>query len=193
MAFYFFSFFSTNLYMQLVWNKADCIVELESATLYAAPKDYPPFSCQAIVEEQDTHLLLREQTTLTDPGKPAWYLANTLESEVNHSLGEVIIRGQSPKRLLAIVHDIEQSPTCTSETVKLAYQNILTTVKGNYITSFALPLLGTAHGKLTATDSINLFGSVFLHNSSTCFQRIWLILPEGTNCSCLSQLTLLQR
>ena len=177
--------------MELVWKEADCTIELNGTTLCAAPKDHAPFSFQAIVEEQDTQLLLSEQTILTDPGKPAWYLANTLEQQATHSLGEVLIRGQTPKRLLAIIHDIEQSPTSTPDTVKRAYENILTIIVENNIASLALPLLGTVHGKLTLAESLRLLGSALELNPPSCLQRIWLILPKETNCTCLSLQTLL--
>ena len=67
-------------------------MELNGVAIVAAPRNHPPFKFQAIVQEQDTHQLLGEQTTLTDPGKPAWYLANTLEIEQTPALGSVIIR-----------------------------------------------------------------------------------------------------
>ena len=175
--------------MELVWDKTHCIQQLGNITIYAAPKEHPPFSYKAIVEEQDTHLLLQQQTLLRDPGKPAWYLANKLDTDENYRLGDVVIRGQAPKRLLAIVHDVEQTPTCTIESVELAYQHLMICVKQQGFSSLALPLLGTVHGKIPIEESINLLSHATQQNPPACLLKIWLILPDHQDCSCLQQLT----
>lgn len=175
--------------MELIWNKADCFVKFEDVVIYAAPKGHASFSYQAIVEEQDTHLLLQQQDFLSDPGKPAWYLANILEGEKSQFLGEVLVRGKMPSRLLAIIHDIEQSPTYNLNSIILAYRNILILVAEKGISSLALPLLGTVHGKLAITDSIKLLRNALQKNLPACLQRIWLILPEGIDCRCLNLLS----
>jgi len=96
--------------IELVWDKSDCSLDIGALRIQAAPKAHPPFSCQAIVEEQDTYLILSEQTELKDPGKPVWYLASMIENAETYPLGSVIIKGKSPLRLCAVVHDIEQEP-----------------------------------------------------------------------------------
>lgn len=175
--------------MELVWDKADCILALDGLLVVAAPLTCPPFDYQAIVEEQDTHLLLGRQTILDDQGKPAWYLANTLETSIPYSLGSVICKGHAPQRLLAVVHDIEQEPTCRTKTVKLAYKAVMQTVKERRLESLALPLLGTVHGKLSIRDSIQLLHNIMRHGSPVSLRRLWLILPMGSDCRCLAQLS----
>ena len=176
--------------MKLVWDQSDCTLELGDLTIQAAPRDYPPFHYQAIVQEQDTNLLLSEQTTLREPGKPAWYLANTLERTESYSLGTIILKGHDPKRLLAIVHDIEQTPTCSPEVIKLAYNNLFKIIETKHISSLAIPLLGTVYGKLRVNESIDLLRESLQQDLPACLNKVWLILPEDYDCSCLKQLSL---
>lgn len=174
--------------IELVWNKSDCTVKLKGIAIHAAPREYPPFTYQAMLEEQDTNLLLTEQSILNDPGKPAWYLANTLENGASYPLGTVITKGQNPKRLLAIVHDIERTPTCKPSTVQRVWQNVMRAIEDNQISSAAMPLLGSVYGKLSITDSISLFRECLHKNTPTCLEKIWLILPENCSCESLAQL-----
>ena len=177
--------------IKLIWDKSECTLELGHVTIQAAPQDYPPFPVQAMVEEQDTHLLMSEQTTLSDPGKPAWYLANTLErDETSFLLGTVLLNRQQPGRLLAIVHDIELDPPCKPEYIEQAWKNIFLIIQSQKFTSIAIPLLGTVHGKLKTNDAIKLLRAALQQNLPNCLERIWLILPEGTTCACLEELSL---
>lgn len=177
--------------MKLVWDKSNCTFELDGLTVVVAPRAYPPFTCDAIVEEQDTHLTLSEQTVLKDPGKPSWYLAHTLERDEGHSLGSVIVSGKSPLRLTAVAHNLDQEPTCTPESIKQAYKAIMDVLEERKLTSLALPLLGTVHGKLPKSESIQLLRDSIRQGCPKQLQRIWLILPADTDCdsaSLLSQL-----
>ena len=177
--------------MKLVWDQADCSLELGGLTVVAPPRDYPPFACQAMVEEQDTHLTLGEQTVLTDPGKPTWYLAHTVERDEGYALGSVISKGEKPLRLLAVVHDLDQEPTCTPAAVKQAYQAIMDIVAQRKLTSLALPLLGTVHGKVAASHSLQLLCEAIHQGFPKQLQQLWLMLAEGSPChskTLLSQL-----
>lgn len=163
--------------MELVWNKADYSLELDDLTIVAAPIDYAPFACQVQVEEQDTYLLLGQQTNLNDPGKPAWFLANTLEQEKTYSPGSVVSERHAPHRLQAVIHDIEHEPTCCIETVKLAYHNVMKIVQKRQLSSLAIPLLGTVHGKLSISESILLLKDVLDNIRPITLRKIWLIIP----------------
>ncbi len=167
---------------ELIWNRADCTVRLGDLAVVAAPRHHPPFSCQAFVHEQDTNLLLGEQTTLRDPGKPAWYLANILEEAPTSALGSVIIRGQAPVHLLAIIHDIEKNPTCQQAHITTAYQNIWHIAQQTGLSTIGMPLLGTVHGKLPVDVALSLFRSSLESHQHDKLQHIWLIWPASQDC-----------
>jgi len=175
--------------IELIWDKADCILEFQGITIHAAPKDYPPFTPQAVIEEQDTNLLLSPQSQLNDPGKPAWYLANTLEENPSHPLGSVVVKGQQPKRLLAIVHDIEHTPTCQPAFIQMAWRNVMSVIQENQFTTVSMPLLGTAHGKISVKDALLLLGESLKQNLPTCLENVWLILPNECGCEVIAQLS----
>jgi hypothetical protein len=175
--------------LKIVWNKSDCCLDYGDISIVAAPQSSPPFPCQAMVEEQDTHLLLGEQMRLRDPGKPAWYLANTLDTVKTHALGDVVVKGHPPHRLLAVVHDIEESPTLSPESVSLAYQNLLRLQQTLQLTSLAMPLLGTVHGKMRMQDSLLRLRTCLEQRPNSGLQRLWLMLPAGSDCACLSLLS----
>ena len=126
---------------------------------------------------------------LKDPGKPTWYLANTLEREETCKLGSVIVKGNAPIRLLAIVHDIDQEPTCRPESINKAYETLLQTILEKGIISVGLPLLGTVHGKLSIAEAIVLLNECLQEQLPDSLQRIWLVLPSGTGCECLAEFT----
>jgi hypothetical protein len=172
--------------IELVWDKSDCTLTLGDLTIVAAPRDHPPFTCQAMVQEQDTLLILGEQSEITDPGKPAWYLANFLERSPAHVPGSVVVRGQAPVQLLAIVHDVDQEPTCTAATVQQAIHALFQVVQDKNISSLALPLLGTVHGRLTVQESLQLLHVALLANQPPCLRQLWLMLPSDSDCSCLA-------
>jgi hypothetical protein len=173
----------------LIWDNSDCTLTLNGLTIVAVPRDYPPFTCQAVVQEQDTLLILGEQTEIADPGKPAWYLANTLERSPIHDRGSVVVQGLAPLRLMAVVHDVEREPSCDTGTVQQAYHAVLKVVDDKNITSLALPLLGTVHGKLTVQESMQLLRDALQANQPVCLQQLWLIPPDGGNCNCLAMLS----
>jgi hypothetical protein len=175
--------------LKIVWKKSDCCLEYGDISIVAAPRTSPPFPCQAIVEEQDTHLILGEQTLLRDPGKPPWYLANTLDTVKPHALGDVVVKGHSPHRLLAVVHDVEQTPTLSPDSISLAYQALLQVQQTLQLTSLALPLLGTVHGKMSERDSLLRLRECLAQGPISGLQRMWLILPPGSDCGCLNVLS----
>ena len=175
--------------LEIVWDKADCTLTLGDINIVAAPRSNPPFRYQAIVEEQDTHLILGEQHRLTDPGKPAWYLANTLEAVRPYDLGTVVVKGHSPHRLLAVVHDVEQTPTLSPDSVTQAYLTVLQIGQSMLLTSLAMPLLGTVHGHLSEHESLQRLRDCLLQGPIAGLQRLWLILPTDSDCHCLSYLS----
>ena len=174
--------------VKLVWNDSDCIAHKNNILVHAAPIEHPPFTVSAIMEEQDTHLLLQRPTTLIDPGKPAWYLANKLEQERIYNLGDIISSGKDPIRLLAIVHDIDRQPTCNLDDISTAYQNLLTTIELHHITSLGMPLLGTVHGQFSLETAMTAFRETMISHPCICLKKLWLILPEGASCECMSLL-----
>lgn len=166
--------------IRLVWDKSACTAQIGHVALFVAAREHPPFPCQALVVEQDTHLLLDEPTILVEPEQPAWYLASTLErDQPEHRPGEVIVRRGQPLRLWAVVHDIEKRPTCDHDDILHAWQNILRITAQQNINTLAAPALGSEHGKVTVEEALQLLNQSIHEYAPACLEKIWLILPDN--------------
>lgn len=79
--------------LQLVWDINLSHVKINDIDIVVAPKTVAPFDVDAMVEEQDTALILSEPGNITaSDNKPAWFLANKLESQALLKPGSVIKR-----------------------------------------------------------------------------------------------------
>ena len=82
-------------------------------------------------------------------------LINRMESQQQQLPGDVIVKKTtSPKRFIAIVYDIDQSPICQWEWVELALHTVFEQCEQLRITTLAMPLPGHLYGKLDAEASM---------------------------------------
>ena len=106
-------------------------------------------SVDAIVEEQDTALVLGPAPVLKYSVESFPTLINRMETQQQQLPGDVIIRkASSPKRFVAIIYDIDQTPICQWEWVELALQTIFEQCDQLKIKTLAMPLPGHLYGKL---------------------------------------------
>ena len=173
---------------QLIWDATRCESRLGQLCVVAAPQPRPPFRCAAIAEEQDTCLILGTQRGLQAPDTPAWALANRLVTQHTHAPGTVVVRRSTPLRLLAIVHDVEQSPTWREEWIAGALRAILREVEHRELASLALPVLGARFGRLSTRRFAQLLSRALATHRPACLLRLWLSVPKGTPCSILNAL-----
>ncbi|UCE88749.1 MAG: hypothetical protein JSW10_10520 [Pseudomonadota bacterium] len=173
---------------RLVWDARRCERRPGGLRVVAAPQAQPPFRCAAIAEEQDTCLILGAQRELQAPDTPAWALANRLAAQHTHATGTVVVRCSTPLRLLAIVHDVEQTPTWREEWIAGALRAILLEVERRELASLALPMLGTRFGKLSSRRFVRLLSRALAVHRPACMRRLWLSVPNGTSCSILDAL-----
>lgn len=169
--------------MKLVWNRDKR--PWDRLQLIAGPATMS-FPVQAQVVEQDRNLLLSEPSELAESAgvetRPAWYLANLLETQPDFAPGSVVcVCDRQPLLMQAVVHDIESSPTWRLEWVELALRNILAEVASRNIHSLGLPFLGTRHGDLDPEQFVALLQEIFPPNLPECLRTLWLISPKGYN------------
>jgi len=178
--------------LRLVWDINKSLVKINGVDIVVAPRELPPFDIDAVVEEQDTALILSEPGNITEPGnKPAWFLANKLESQSLFKPGSVIKRDGKIIRLLAIVHDLDMEPSWRSEWVAQALDNIIKVSHIQGISSIQLPVVGAQYGRFNIQDFLQLL-VMAIKNSQGTLKKIWLIMPQQ-DCpkvlSCLKRLT----
>lgn len=135
--------------MEIIWDYNRFRLVLNACVVQLAPENLPPFQINAVIEEQDTALILSpaKKIVLADP-RPAWYLSNMLEYQKLLQPGDVIERPGSPTRLLAIVHDFDVTPSQKSAWIKLALDNVFIKCKEGRIQAIKLPILGSVYGLL---------------------------------------------
>lgn len=144
-----------------------------------ASLQFPPFSVNAVVEEQDTSLVLGESNEISDPGdKPVWYFTNKLQSLTALTPGEVIVRKSRPMRMQAIVHDLDREPTCNEFWVQQALEKIVDATNTHHVHALQMPLLGTRYSDMTTAQFLQLLLESITQQEPAYLRRLWLVTPE---------------
>ena len=165
--------------LQLIWDIDKFRCHVGDIEIAIATSHFPPFDVNAVVEEQDTSLVLGETDEIRDPGeKPAWYLANIAEVQSLLSPGHVIVRDTHPLRLQAIVHDLDQDPICRELWVRQALQQLIEITEKRNIHSLQMPLLGTRYGGVGIQQFIDLLLDELSKEDTGSLEKLWLVSPE---------------
>ena len=144
--------------LKLIWNIDKFRLVYHGIEIAVSHSKLVPFAVGAIVEEQDTDRVLGEFTVMNDPGdKPGWYLANKLESEPQKKTGCVIVHGQYPVTLQAIVHDLNEDPSWRREWIEEALNNIFNLTNEKKISAIQIPALGNVRGHYGLQEFIASF------------------------------------
>lgn len=160
-----------------------------SARIVAVPPELvSPFSVDALVAEEDTSLVLSADPQLKDVKETHAKLINQALASEPKMPGTVVVKGDSPLRFLAIVHDLEHDPSWREEWVARALDNILQEAEKRKLQSIAIPMLGTLHGSLDRRRFVKLLRGALEQASLKHLQTIWLIIPAGTNREVLEDL-----
>lgn len=146
--------------------------------LVAAPESAPPFEVEAVVEEEDTHLVLSAPVALPETPEHPIRLMTALLADQGVEPGSVVVRQGRPQRWLAVVHDLSAHPTWREEWVARALENVFSKTRRSGIRSLALPFLGTRHGRLAPERFVDLLRDA-LRRDDSGLRRLWLILPPG--------------
>ncbi len=172
---------------ELVWDIDKLRLNFAGIEVSVVHSKLPPLNVSAIVEEQDTDRVLGECTEIRDPGDmPVWYLANKLSSAPQKRTGCVVVCGQHPCTLQAIVHDLDEDPSWSYDWIAEALHNIFSLTIEKNISSIQLPMLGNVHGRFGLENFIALFVEKldeFVNTNGKTLQRmplrrIWLMVPD---------------
>jgi hypothetical protein len=134
----------------------------------------------AFVFEEDTFLVMSADTTVREPKASMVRIMSNLMKTKPAVPGSVLVRGQKPFSILAIVHDFSEEPSLKEEWVTSALDAIFRKSEDLQIHSIAIPLLGVHYGFLKAERFIELLGQALARISLQHLRRLWLIVPGGT-------------
>lgn len=149
-----------------------------SIEITVAPPQCPPFAVDAVVEEQDTSLVLGTEPAIRETRESYSLLVRKMIRQKPLAMSEIIVKKGYPLRFTAIVYDIEKKPACREEWVKAALKNILDQCKKHKVKTLSMPLPGTTHGKIGKEQSLNLLKSILLACNPVYPQKIWLVTPS---------------
>ncbi len=135
----------------------------------------------AVVEEQDTSLLLGKAPVIMESVESFPVLVDQMEQQIRKLPGSIIVKKSKPKRLIAIVYDVEHTPICEKSWVKEVLQKIFTECYKHKIYCLAMPLLGTAYGKLTDAIIIELLQDILMQNQSHKPKKIFIYEKKQIN------------
>jgi len=142
------------------------------ARITVSPAHEPPFPVELIVLEEDRWLVLSATTRLLPERRETDELVAAMEGAAISEPGEVLFRGN---RALAIVHDLDLTPTFQPAAMESALRHIIEHCDVHHIQSLAMHPLGAVHGPL----SINEVRETLLGMDLGTIERIWLIDPES--------------
>ena len=151
---------------------------LELVRLVEAPEEDPPFSVDAIAVEEDTSLVLSADITVRDPQQHPIRLMTDLYAEQSNKPGELVVKGVNPVRLMAIVHDFEQDPSCREEWIAAALDRIFEECARCGFYSLGLEPLGTKHGRIPGEEFKQLLDTALRGAAPGELKRIWLIATD---------------
>jgi hypothetical protein len=102
----------------------------------------------AFVVEEDRYLVLSAESEILEVDLDGASIQTEVQNTSPAEPGTVLVKGRNPIQLLAIVHDLDRSPTWQREWVEKALVQIFREVNRRGIESLALPVLGSVHGSL---------------------------------------------
>jgi len=162
----------------LIWDRQQPDLIIAGRHLYLRPATHLPHRPDAIVVEQDSWLVLGEQSALHEDERPAWVQANQLDDSPRYNPGSVIAKPDKPHRLLAIVYDLERQPICQPVWIEMALISILQYCHAHHLAHLQLPLLGCRRGGIELEQFIVLLESALTQHRGKDPAAILIALPD---------------
>ncbi len=128
----------------------------------------------AVVEEQDTNLILGKSPVILDTIESFPAMVKKMEQQACEKVGNVLVRQSIPIRFIAIVYDVEHTPIGKTAWIEEAIRNILAQCEKHRIKTLAMPLLGTSYGKLEEENIIQLLQDSLIQNRQQTLKKIFI-------------------
>jgi hypothetical protein len=174
--------------LRLIQGSLQCQIRFGPIRIVAAPQRSAPFQVDALAVEEDTWLVMSAEPKIGDLQEhPIRLMTDLLEAQPK-SVGSIVVQGRNPIRFMAIVHDVNQDPTCREEWVQCALHEIFREAERRKLRALGLPLIGTLHGKLVTQDFAGLFSQALLEAPLQHLRRVWLIAPVPINAEIINML-----
>jgi hypothetical protein len=154
-------------------------ITIDSVEISVCTANQLPHMVDAIVEEQDTNLLLDTNPVIQDTRESYRSLVKKMKRQKSLLPGQVIIKNTIPAKLTAIIYDIERTPVCNEAVLAKVINNLLDTINRNKLKSVAMPLLGNTHGKIPERVFIKLLQESLIIRNPVYPGKIILMVPPA--------------
>jgi hypothetical protein len=148
----------------------------------------PSFQVDAIVHEEDTYQVLSADTDLILPTEHPLRTLNRARDAEPARTGTVVVMGERPVVIHAIVDDLSAQPICRPEWVKEALEAVVAVAAHRRLTSLCLPVLGTEHGHLPHAVAIAMIRAAFEVTRHPL--KVWLRVARGAETTIAAELSL---
>lgn len=164
--------------LHLQRDRGDLAPEGGSIPWAVAPREVPPFAVDAVVEEEDTYLVLSADPTVREPEEPLLEVLTEVHEAEPLEPGSIVVREGEPLRLLAVVHALDEEPTWREEWIAEALRGVFREAGRRRLRSVGLPLLGTVHGRLAIGRSLELILRALDETRPGGLERLWLMVAD---------------
>ncbi len=133
-----------------------------------------PLDAQVI--EEDTHLIMSAPAEIRDVDEHPVRLMTELAGHRGLTPGIAVVQGRSrPWRILAIVHDVDRSPTWREDWVASALRDALALAERRQVRELGLPFLAARHGRLAPERFCRILAGVLGRLPIEHLEGIWLV------------------
>jgi len=143
--------------------------------LWWGPASRPPFSPQVIVREEDRWLVLSARVELPAVEPHPIRVMTALWEARPRAAGSVVLRRGAPPELLAVVHDLDATPTCREAWVEEALAAALATASRRRWRTLAMEPLGCLHGPLAPSRFAQLLHRLLVAGRGEGPERLWVM------------------
>lgn len=164
--------------LTLIRGGLEARTERAGVQVEVAALDAPAPRLDAVVVEDDTWTVLSADPQLNDPGMPLERALQDAERFQPYAPGTLVVREEEPLELLAIIHDLDATPSWREEWIATALEAVFTVAADRVLGTVAMPLLGTIHGRLEPERAIALLCNALDHQSGGWPRKLWLAVPR---------------
>jgi hypothetical protein len=151
---------------------------LDTVQMVSAPESAPPFAVDALLLEQDTALVLgADPKPRVCDEHPIRIMTDLLEFQ-EKAVGSIIITGQRPYRLYAIVHDFGQEPSTRDEWIGAALETGIDRCLQLKIRSLGTHMLGSHYSSRDPNWFCCRLTELLATRPPGSLHRIWMIAPR---------------
>jgi hypothetical protein len=158
-------------------TKPFTLIESPAIRVVEAPAASPPFEVDALALEEDTSLILSADTYVQETSEHPIRLMTALHTDDGHAPGSVLDRGGRPRKLFAVVHDLEAEPTTNEAWINAALSAVLVLGDKLGVRAMGLDPLGSVHGRRTVDDFRSILEKHLANEPPRVLEKIWIRLP----------------